>query len=528
MFSPDECYSGKGENYRGNHSKTQSGTPCQYWAADVPHPHSTKPRYFPELENGANYCRNPGGLGDRPWCYTSGETLWEYCNINECVDNIVNLDPDNLPSDKLTSSGGNSASVAAVITIIIVVALIMASVVAVAVIMYLRTKKRRLINIEQQQKQMEMLRYESNTGYIRQQLKEEEMELIIPDNFRMLSSKQIKYSSQLGQGNFGVVFKGLAYNIKNDNEEMEVAVKTLKEEASFEVKQSFIDEAKLMFNFDHPNILKIHGVCMDQMPYQMVFEYMDEGDLTQFLRQKASSTQRRLTNPFSYRSRTESSYSNDPASLTKTELLYICKQIASGMTYLSDNHHVHRDLACRNCLVKSDLVVKIGDFGMSRNLYTRDYYRVNGHAVLPVRWMSPESLIYGKFSKEGDVWSFGVVMWEVFSFALQPYYGISNEEVTEAIRRGKHLNRPDECPSEVFRLMKDCWNMDPGLRPEFQEILDTLSQLHTNSSISERIESDTSDNTDDDLDDDPLSDSLFEHDSEEQDISDTESAFAHN
>lgn len=517
IFSLGNCYSEKGENYRGNQSKTQSGTPCQYWVNDVPHPHTTKPRYYPELENGANYCRNPGGLGNRPWCYTSGDTLWEYCDIKKCFpeDPVSVLDPEQVGSLAAEGSGGSVSTVVGVIVALIALILV-ASAVVVGVMLYLRTKKKKE---EMFNKQMA---YSANDIYIRQQLKVEEVEekLVIPESFKMLSSKQITYSSQLGQGNFGVVFKGLAYNIKNDNEEMEVAVKTLKEEASFEVQQSFIDEAKLMFKFDHPNILKIHGVCMDHMPYQMVFEYMDEGDLTQFLRQKASSTQRRLTNPF--RSRTESSYSNNPASLTKTELLYICRQIADGMYYLSEKHHVHRDLACRNCLIKSDLVVKIGDFGMSRNLYTRDYYRVNGAAVLPVRWMSPESLIYGRFSKESDAWSFGVVMWEVFSFALQPYYGISNEEVTEAIRRGKHLSRPDDCPSEIYQLMMDCWHVDPSIRPEFGEIFDILSQLHTNSSISEKVESDSSEYDDDEL----LSDSLFEHDSnlDERDFSETESA----
>ena len=298
----------------------------------------------------------------------------------------------------------------------------------------------------------------------------------VPENFRLLESKQIKYVSQLGQGNFGIVFKGRAVNIIGE-EEIDVAVKTLKEEKSSEVIQKFIDEAKLMFTFDHPNIVKIYGVCMSEMLYQMVFEYMDEGDLTKFLRSRASSAQRRLLNPFTDRSRTESSYSNDPPSLTKIQLLHICTQIADGMKYLSSINHVHRDLACRNCLIKSDLTVKIGDFGMSRNLYSKDYYRINGRAVLPVRWMSPESLIYGKFSIESDVWSFGVVMWEVFSYALQPYYGISNEEVIESIRRGKTLGCPDECPSEIYKHMKECWAIEPGERPTFEELYMGLLHL---------------------------------------------------
>lgn len=127
------------------------------------------------------------------------------------------------------------------------------------------------------------------------------------------------------------------------------------------------------------------------------------------------------------------------------------------MSYLAINNHVHRDLACRNCFVKScdwnqtssGLIIKIGDFGMSQNLYSSNYYRVRGQAV---RWMSPEAIIYGKFSIENDVWSFGVVMWEVFSFAMQPYYGTSNEEVTECIRWHITSSSPSHLTAQTGRL----------------------------------------------------------------------------
>jgi len=126
--------------------------------------------------------------------------------------------------------------------------------------------------------------------------------------------------------------------------------------------------------------------------------------------------------------------------------------------------------------------VKICDFGMSHNLYAQDYYRVRGQAILPVRWMSPEAVVYGKFSTAGDVWSFGVVMWEVFSFAMQPYFGPSNEEVTKAIRRGDTLSRPVDCPHKIYEMMKDCWNMIPAERPSFSELHSFLKM--SNGSIS--------------------------------------------
>ena len=309
----------------------------------------------------------------------------------------------------------------------------------------------------------------------------------IIETFPQYDKSQIKYMKQLGQGNFGIVFQGKAEGIV-EGEETIVAVKTLKEESSSEALENFVHEAKLMFSFDHPNIIKIHGVCMHDLPYYMIFEYMDKGDLVQFLRGSASSLQKRFLNPFSLRSRTESTLSNDSALLSSTQLIDICRQVSAGMEYLEEQKHIHRDLACRNCLLRSNqtgLTVKIGDFGMSQTLYTKDYYRVNGQAVLPVRWMSPEAVVYGKFSTAGDVWSFGIVMWEVFSFALQPYYGISNEEVTEAIRRGRTLQTPHDCPPKIYAIMKDCWNMDAAARPSFAELHQMLKDFRMSESSEE-------------------------------------------
>ena len=320
------------------------------------------------------------------------------------------------------------------------------------------------------------------------------------ENFPQVPKCSITYKHQIGQGNFGVVFYAKAEGLVEDEKETEVAVKTLKEDTSGQAVDDFVREAKLMFSFDHPNIVKIFGVSMEDMPYYLIFEYMDKGDLTQFLRSNASSLQRRLMNPFDGRprSRTESTLSDEPPSLSVEQLTDMCKQIAGGMVYLSELNHVHRDLACRNCLVKScdwaqtgsGLIIKIGDFGMSQNLYSADYYRVRGQAVLPVRWMSPEAVIYGKFSTESDVWSFGVVMWEVFTFAMQPYYGTSNEEVTEAIRRHKILTKPSDCPNGLYDIMKLCWTQIPQNRPIFAELYCLLSdcRLSVSSADSQSID----------------------------------------
>ena len=146
------------------------------------------------------------------------------------------------------------------------------------------------------------------------------------------------------------------------------------------------------------------------------------------------------------------------------------------MEYLSSHHYVHRDLAARNTLVGESLTVKISDFGLSRDIYSADYYRVQSKSLLPVRWMPPESILYGKFTTESDVWAFGVVLWEIYSFGLQPYYGYSNSEVIEMIRSRQLLPCPEDCPSRMYAFMVECWHEIPTRRPHFNEIHARLNQ----------------------------------------------------
>ena len=363
----------------------------------------------------------------------------------------------------------------------------------VATLIYKFYKKKRSVTIGNSPLQLQMIpssndnvknmKFRENNQYnmvrLEQPLPPKVAEAIM--SFRQIPQEGIEYVKQIGQGFFGMVFKGRMKPTYEGEEETLVAVKTLKEDSNDGI-EAYVNEAKLMFSFDHENIVKILGVSMTKPPYYLVFEYMDKGDLAKFLRENASSIQRRYMNPPDRpRSRTESTLSDDPASLNPEQLTDICKQIASGMEYLSSMNYVHRDLACRNCLVKSvseqdsstpsQVIVKIGDFGLSHNLYSKDYYRVKGQAVLPIRWMSPEAIIYGKFSTAGDVWSFGVVMWEIFTFGMQPYYGTSNEEVMERVRHGKVLSKPTDCSSRLYTIMTECWQKSDQARPTFTEIL---------------------------------------------------------
>ncbi|KAK2142276.1 hypothetical protein LSH36_978g00013 [Paralvinella palmiformis] len=270
---------------------------------------------------------------------------------------------------------------------------------------------------------------------------------------------KIRLLEEIGEGAFGKVFKGEMQ--LNEERTTPVAVKILKSDASSETRDDFRREVKIMSSFDHENILKLIGVVptKDDSPY-MIFEYMEHGDLTEVLRR------------------------NDPCLGAKYHIrlrqVYIATQIANGMVYLASRHFVHRDLATRNCLVGADLIVKIADFGMSRDIYTCDYYKISGARMLPVRWMSPESMKYGRFTTESDVWAYGVVLWETFSFGKQPYYGHANEEVIKFIEDGILLQKPNGCPETLYHVMLGCWRRDPQERFSFERIHNLLLEYERN------------------------------------------------
>ncbi|KAM9310704.1 high affinity nerve growth factor receptor [Pholidichthys leucotaenia] len=273
---------------------------------------------------------------------------------------------------------------------------------------------------------------------------------------------------ELGEGAFGKVYLAECANLSPDSDKMLVAIKTLKD-ANESTRQDFQREAELLTVLQHQHIVRFYGVCTDGEPLAMVFEYMRHGDLNRFLR--AHGPDARIL---------EESKMPPLGELTLPQMLQIAAQIASGMVYLASLHFVHRDLATRNCLVGEGLVVKIGDFGMSRDIYSTDYYRVGGRTMLPIRWMPPESIMYRKFTTESDIWSFGVVLWEIFTYGKQPWYQLSNSEAIECITQGRELERPRTCPKEVYLLMQGCWQREPQQRMVMKDIHSRLLALIKN------------------------------------------------
>uniref|UniRef100_A0A8C4PXA3 Tyrosine-protein kinase receptor n=1 Tax=Eptatretus burgeri TaxID=7764 RepID=A0A8C4PXA3_EPTBU len=287
-----------------------------------------------------------------------------------------------------------------------------------------------------------------------------------------IKRRDIQLVSELGEGAFGKVFLAECFNLSPEHEKLLVAVKTLKD-SSDTSRKDFQHEAELLTNLQHPHIVRFYGVCVEGEPLIMVFEYMKHGDLNRFLRAHGPDAHFLA----------EGKDSPTGLELSQPQMLHIGWQIAAGVEYLTEQHFVHRDLATRNCLVGLGLLVKIGDFGMSRDVYSTDYYRVGGHTMLPIRWMPPESIMYRKFTAESDVWSLGVVLWEIFTFGKQPWYQLSNNEVVECISQGRVLQRPRTCPKDVYDLMLGCWELEPQQRLHIRHILDCLQELAKSSPL---------------------------------------------
>ncbi|XP_071765280.1 insulin receptor a [Centroberyx gerrardi] len=275
--------------------------------------------------------------------------------------------------------------------------------------------------------------------------------------------EKISILRELGQGSFGMVYEGIAKDIVKGEPDSRVAVKTVNESASLRERIEFLNEASVMKAFSCHHVVRLLGVVSKGQPTLVVMELMTHGDLKSYLR--------------CLRPDSENNPGRPPPTLK--EMIQMAAEIADGMAYLNAKKFVHRDLAARNCMVAHDLTVKIGDFGMTRDIYETDYYRKGGKGLLPVRWMAPESLKDGVFTAHSDCWSFGVVLWEISTLAEQPYQGLSNEQVLKFVMDGGYLDRPDNCADRLHNLMQMCWQYNPKMRPSFQEIIEMLREdLH--------------------------------------------------
>ncbi|XP_019383136.1 PREDICTED: ALK tyrosine kinase receptor [Gavialis gangeticus] len=270
--------------------------------------------------------------------------------------------------------------------------------------------------------------------------------------------KNISLIRGLGHGAFGEVYEGQVIGMPSDPSPLQVAVKTLPEVCSEQDELDFLMEALIISKFNHQNIVRCIGVSLQALPRFILLELMAGGDLKSFLRE----TRPRPT---------------QPSSLCMLDLLHVARDIACGCQYLEENHFIHRDIAARNCLLTcqgAGRVAKIGDFGMARDIYRASYYRKGGCAMLPVKWMPPEAFMEGVFTSKTDTWSFGVLLWEIFSLGYMPYPSKSNQEVLEFVTNGGRMDPPKNCPGPVYRIMTQCWQHQPEDRPNFAIILERI------------------------------------------------------
>uniref|UniRef100_A0A3Q4HC16 Tyrosine-protein kinase receptor n=1 Tax=Neolamprologus brichardi TaxID=32507 RepID=A0A3Q4HC16_NEOBR len=278
------------------------------------------------------------------------------------------------------------------------------------------------------------------------------------NDLKEVPRRNISLTRGLGHGAFGEVYEGLAVGIPGEPSPLQVAVKTLPEVCSEQDELDFLMEALIISKFNHQNIVRCIGVSLQAMPRFILLELMAGGDLKTFLRE----TRPRL---------------DQPSSLTMVDLLNVARDIAKGCQYLEENQFIHRDIAARNCLLTCKgpgRVAKIGDFGMARDIYRASYYRKGGRAMLPVKWMPPEAFMEGIFTSKTDTWSFGVLLWEIFSLGYMPYPSRSNQEVLEFVTNGGRMDPPKNCPGPVYRIMTQSWQHQPEDRPNFSTILERI------------------------------------------------------
>uniref|UniRef100_A0A8C2LZL5 Tyrosine-protein kinase receptor n=1 Tax=Cricetulus griseus TaxID=10029 RepID=A0A8C2LZL5_CRIGR len=280
----------------------------------------------------------------------------------------------------------------------------------------------------------------------------------LPPGLTEVSPANVTLLRALGHGAFGEVYEGLVIGLPGDSSPLQVAIKMLPELCSRQDELDFLMEALIISKFSHRNIVRCVGLSFQAAPRLILLELMSGGDMKSFLRHSRP-------------------HPSQPSPLAMQDLLKMAQDIAQGCHYLEENHFIHRDIAARNCLLSCtgpSRVAKIGDFGMARDIYRASYYRKGGRALLPVKWMPPEALLEGIFTSKTDSWSFGVLLWEIFSLGYMPYPGHTNQEVLDFIVTGNRMDPPRNCPVPVYRIMTQCWQHQPELRPDFASILERL------------------------------------------------------
>lgn len=429
-----QCYNGTGTDYRGSVSVTKSGHQCQSWSSQFPHTHQLFAAEYPEIGGGHAYCRNPGGQMEGPWCFTLNKNVRvELCDVPAC-----------------RTRENTKMEILYILVPSIAIPLVIACLFF--LVCMCRNKQRASAATPQRRQLMASPSQDMEMPLMNQHKQ--------PVKVKEINLSTVRFMEELGEDRFGKVYKGHLFGTAPGEQTQTVAIKTLKDKVEVALREEFKHEAMMRSRLQHPNIVCLLGTVTKEQPMSMVFSYSPLSDLHEFLVMRS---------PHSDVGSTDDD-KTVKSTLEQADFLHIVTQIAAGMEYLSSHHVVHKDMAARNILVFDKLTVKISDLGLFREVYSADYYKLVGNSLLPIRWMSPEAVAYGKCTIDSDIWSYGVVLWEIFSYGLQPYCGYSNQDVIEMIRNRQLLLCPDECPSWIYSLMLECWNEFPARRPRFKDI----------------------------------------------------------
>uniref|UniRef100_A0A672ZKY5 receptor protein-tyrosine kinase n=1 Tax=Sphaeramia orbicularis TaxID=375764 RepID=A0A672ZKY5_9TELE len=322
--------------------------------------------------------------------------------------------------------------------------------------------------------------------------------------------ENLELGKELGSGAFGMVVQATAYGINKPGVSQQVAVKMLKEKHQTVEKEALMSELKMLTHIGHhANIVNLLGACTESGPIYLIFQYCCYGDLLNYLKENSQRYHKSVTDAFN-RDRFSSLYHNlkprsvldcvpllatsalncvdsnadpemyvnpdeqteDLQALTFDDLLSFAFQVAKGMEFLSSKNCIHRDLAARNILVTKGRLVKIGDFGLARDIDNDSNYVVRGNVRLPVKWMAPESIFQGMYTMKSDVWAYGILLWEIFSLGVTPYPGMKVDHTFYSlIERGFKMECPYYANESVYGMMCKCWALEPSDRPSFSKLL---------------------------------------------------------
>ncbi|XP_069039038.1 fibroblast growth factor receptor 1-A isoform X5 [Lepisosteus oculatus] len=284
-----------------------------------------------------------------------------------------------------------------------------------------------------------------------------------------LSRDRLVLGKPLGEGCFGQVVMGEALGLDKEkpNRVTKVAVKMLKPDATEKDLSDLISEMEMMKIIGkHKNIINLLGACTQDGPLYVIVEYASKGNLREYLRARRPPGMEYCYNP-----------DQVPVEHMSIKDLVSCAyQVARGMEYLSSKKCIHRDLAARNVLVTEDNVMKIADFGLARDIHHIDYYKKTTNGRLPVKWMAPEALFDRIYTHQSDVWSFGVLLWEIFTLGGSPYPGVPVEELFKLLKEGHRMDKPSTCTHELYMMMRDCWHAVPSQRPTFKQLVEDLDR----------------------------------------------------